>query len=136
MTRKPRHRIPENELQYRFSRSSGPGGQSVNTTESKVEVRWRIASSAVLDDVQKERVTSRLAGRLSDGVISVVSKDYKSQHRNREAAKVRLEELIAGALTEKRRRRPTRPTQASNERRLEAKRRRGEKKRSRSGQWE
>lgn len=134
--RPARYRIPDSELSFRFSRSSGPGGQSVNTTDSKVELLWLYTTSRVLDAAQRERITDRLAGRIAGGYVSVTSQKYKSQHRNREAAKVRLEELVADALMVRPRRRPTRRTGAANERRLAAKRRRADIKRSRSGAWD
>lgn len=134
--RPARHRIPDSELSFRFSRASGPGGQSVNTTDSKVELLWSYAASRVLDGAQRQRVASRLAGRIAGDYVSVVSQKYKSQHRNREAAKVRLEELVADAVTVRPRRRPTRRTKAANERRLAEKRRRAEIKRARGGSWE
>ncbi len=126
--------LPERELTYRFSRSSGPGGQHVNTSDTRVELIWSLADTTVLSRTQKDLAAERLRSRLVDGTITVVSSSYRSQHRNREAAKVRLEELVARAIVPPRPRRATRPTRGSVERRLDGKRRRSETKRSRSGQ--
>ena len=124
-------RLPESELSWRFSRSSGPGGQHVNTTETRVEVLWAPAESTVLTDEQKARVLARLRNRLVDGRVSVVASAHRSQLRNREDAVERLEQLVAEALRPVRRRRPTKPTRGSVERRLDAKRRRSQTKKDR-----
>ncbi|MEH3033777.1 MAG: alternative ribosome rescue aminoacyl-tRNA hydrolase ArfB [Aeromicrobium erythreum] len=126
-----RVRIPESELTYRFSRSSGPGGQHVNTTDSRVEILWDLDATVVLSPAQKDRARTALSGRLRDGVISVVSSQYRSQHRNREAARVRLEELVARAVVPPRPRRATRPSRSSVRRTQDAKRRRSQLKRDR-----
>ncbi len=126
-----RIRVPESELTYRFSRSSGPGGQHVNTTDSRVEILWDLGATAVLGPEQKERARQRLASRLRGDVLSVTSSQYRSQHRNREAARVRLEELVAKAVEPPRPRRATRPTKGSVRRRLDAKGRRSELKQQR-----
>jgi ribosome-associated protein len=124
--------IPGHELVVRTSRSGGPGGQHVNTTDSRVELRWDVAGSTALDDAQRTRLRERLASRLTDdGVLVLHVDEHRSQHRNRDAARARLRDLVAAALTPPRPRRPTRRTRASVERRLEAKRRRGERKRLR-----
>lgn len=124
--------IPANELQWRFSRSSGPGGQGVNTTDSRVELSWDLGASSALPPPLKDRALSRLAGRLTGSTLTVVASEFRSQLRNRQAAAARLVALIAEATAAPpRRRRPTRPSAASVERRLTAKKRRGELKRSR-----
>lgn len=128
--------IPENELTWRFSRSSGPGGQHVNTSDTRAELRWSLEATGLLSDDQKARVASASRGRLVDGAIVVVSSQYRSQHRNREAARVRLEELVARALAVPSTRRATRPTRGSTERRLDAKRRRSDVKRTRRRGWD
>lgn len=126
--------IPGRELTVRASRASGPGGQGVNTTDSRVELRWDVRGSAALDEVQRERVLGRLAARLTvDGVLILHADEHRSQHRNRDAARARLRDLVADALVPPRPRRPTRRTRASVERRLSDKRRRGERKRERGG---
>src|SRR5680860_700164 len=112
-------RVPESELEFTASRSSGPGGQSVNTTASKVELRWDLASTASLSEAQRTRVRSRLASRLtSDGVLILTGSEHKSQHRNREAVLARFRALVGDALEPPKQRRRTRPTRRSKERRL------------------
>jgi len=127
----PRITVPESEMTWRFSRSSGPGGQSVNTTDSRVELVWRLADTAALTDEQKALATTRLRGRLVDGAITIAASQYKSQHRNREDAKVRLESLLAKALVPPRQRHATKPSRAARQRRLDAKKQRGATKRLR-----
>ncbi|MCP2265620.1 alternative ribosome rescue aminoacyl-tRNA hydrolase ArfB [Promicromonospora thailandica] len=125
--------IPRAELTERFSRSSGPGGQGVNTTDSRVELSWDLRGSAVLDERQRQRLTERLAGRLSDGVLTVVASEHREQRRNRSAAATRLAALVADALAPgPRARRATRATRGSQERRLAAKKQRSDTKRLRS----
>jgi len=124
--------IPDTELRWRFSRSSGPGGQSVNTTDSRVELSYDLAASDALGPVLKKRALRRLAGRLTDGVLTVAASEHRSQLRNRVAAEERLAELLREATAPPPpRRRPTAPTRSSVERRLDAKRRRGDTKRLR-----
>jgi ribosome-associated protein len=118
--------IPLAEVELRASRSSGPGGQHANVTASRVEAVFDVERSQVLGERQKDR----LAGR-AGSVITAVAQDARGQARNRELALARLAEKIAAGLAEPRRRRPTRPTRASRERRLEEKRRAGERKRTR-----
>jgi ribosome-associated protein len=124
-------RIPDVELVERFSRSSGPGGQSVNTTDSRVELSWDVASSVALSESQRARLLSRLAGRLVDGVLTVAASEHRAQLRNRVAARERLAALIAGALEPEPVRRATRPSRAAKQKRLDAKRHRGSLKASR-----
>ena len=122
--------IPPDELSWRFSRSPGPGGQSVNTSDSRAELSFDLASSDALPAVLKERAMRALAGRLVDGVISVTASDNRSQLRNREAAAARLSALLTEATAPPRApRRPTRPTRGSVERRLADKQRRAQIKR-------
>jgi ribosome-associated protein len=124
--------VPERELRWRFSRSSGPGGQSVNTADSRVEVRLDLTTTTALGPVQRARVLERLAGRLVDGVLSVTASEHRSQLRNREAALERLAGILAEALAPPPpRRRPTRPGRAAVERRLADKKRRARTKRLR-----
>ncbi|MFZ3569025.1 alternative ribosome rescue aminoacyl-tRNA hydrolase ArfB [Streptomyces sp. BH097] len=126
--------LPEAELLWRFSRSSGPGGQHVNTSDSAAEVRFDLASTESLPPVWKERALERLASRLVDGVISVRASEHRSQWRNRETAAVRLAALLAEATAPPpKTRRPTRVSRGVNERRLRAKKARSETKRGRSG---
>jgi ribosome-associated protein len=124
--------IPAEELTWRFSRSQGPGGQSVNTTDSQAELSFDLAGSAALPPVLKERALDVLAGRLSAGVITVAASEYRSQLRNREAAAARLSALLTEATAPPRpARRPTRPSRGSVERRLADKQRRSQLKRLR-----
>jgi len=117
--------VPENELSWRFSRSSGPGGQSVNTSDSRVELSFDIARTSALGPTLRARALERLAGRLVDGVVTVTASEHRSQLRNREAAERRLAELLASATAPPPRvRRPTKPSTAARKRRLEDKRRR------------
>jgi ribosome-associated protein len=124
--------IPRQELEVRVSRAGGAGGQHVNTSSTRVELVWNVAQSRAVTDPQRERLMVALASRLSgDGVLRVVASERRSQAQNREAAEARLREIVRRGLVVPRRRRPTRPTRASVERRLEGKRRRGERKRQR-----
>lgn len=126
--------LPEAELMWRFSRSSGPGGQHVNTSDSQVELRFDLAATEALPPVWKERALQRLEGRLVDGVIAVRASEHRSQWRNRETALVRLASLLAEATAPPPRpRRKTRIPRGINERRLREKKQRGETKRGRSG---
>lgn len=125
--------IPRAELTERFSRSSGPGGQGVNTTDSRVELSWDVGRSAVLSDTQRERLMERLADRLTAGMLTVVASEHREQRRNRDAAARRLAVLVADALAPPpRARRATRATRGSQQRRLTAKKQRSETKRLRS----
>jgi ribosome-associated protein len=124
--------IPRAELSWRFSRSSGPGGQSVNTADSRAELSWDLARSAALPPVLRQRALDRLANRLVDGVLTVVASEHRAQLQNRRAAEARLVALLADALAPPPpARRPTRPSRGAVQRRLEAKRRRGELTRGR-----
>jgi ribosome-associated protein len=118
--------IPLSEIELRASRSSGPGGQHANVTASRIEAVFEIDSSAALDDEQKRRLRARFGPR-----VTAIAQDSRSQTRNRELAIERLRERVAAALRPRKRRRPTRATSASRERRLAAKRRRSEIKRAR-----
>jgi ribosome-associated protein len=122
----PRLAIPLDELEWRFSASGGPGGQHANTSNTRAEVRFDVRASAALTEHQRELLLERLGD-----VVRVAADDERSQARNRALALERLAERLASALHVPVRRRPTRPTRASEQRRLEAKRRQGERKRSR-----
>lgn len=119
-------RLPLHEIQLRTSRSSGPGGQHANVTASRVEAIFDVEASATLSEAQKRRVRTRLGPR-----VVAVAQDERSQARNRELALERLQERLTGALAVPRRRRATRPTDASVTRRLDAKRRQAQRKRER-----
>lgn len=118
--------IPLSEIELRASRSSGPGGQHANVTASRIEAVFDVTASAALDEARRARLLERLGP-----VVTAVAQDARSQSRNRELALARLAEKLAGALRVRRKRRPTRPTAASRRRRLEGKRRQGERKRAR-----
>lgn len=121
--------IPESELSWRFSRSSGPGGQGVNTADSRVELLWDAAGSAILSPLQRERLLDRLSGRLVDGVLTITASEHRAQLRNREAARARLAAVVADALRPPSpTRRPTTPSRGAKERRLKAKQRRTDTK--------
>ncbi len=125
--------IPSSDLVERFSRSSGPGGQGVNTADSRVELELDVAGSPWLTDGQRRRALEALASRLVDGRLVVAASEHRQQRRNRVAARDRMAELLRDALAPPPpSRRPTRPTRGSKERRLTAKKRRGETKVTRS----
>ena len=120
------------EVEYRTSRSSGPGGQHVNKTESRVELLWSPQESDCLSEAQKLMVTGRLGNRITDeGVLILVSEKYRSQHRNRADVIERFLDLIQTSLVPVKKRRPTRPTRSSVEKRIKSKKIRGEIKKSR-----
>jgi ribosome-associated protein len=126
--------IPAGELHERFSRSSGPGGQSVNTTDSRVELSFDVARSPSLPERDKNRALARLAARLTDGVVTVTAETERSQLMNRDAARVRLAALLREATAPPPPPRvPTKPTRGARERRLADKRRRAQVKRYRRG---
>jgi ribosome-associated protein len=127
-------RIPAAELRWRFSRSSGPGGQNVNTTDSRVELLFNLAGSEVLPPALKARALRRLEGRLLEGCLQIVASEHRSQWQNRVAAQRRLVALLQEALKPPPPpRRPTKPTRGSQERRLAAKQRRSAIKGRRQG---
>jgi ribosome-associated protein len=124
--------LPLAELEYRASRSGGPGGQHVNTSSTRVEVWWDVAGSPTLSDEQRARLLARLAPRLDgSGRLRLVSAGSRSQLRNREEVTERLRDLVVGALVVPKRRKPTKPSRAAKAARLDAKRRRGATKRER-----
>lgn len=128
--------IAPSELRWRFSRSSGPGGQGVNTTDSRVELSWSPATSdslSSLREVQRHRLVERLRPRLTNGAVVIAASEYRAQLRNREAARRRLAQLLREALAPAPRpRAATRRTRGSVERRLEAKKARSRIKGNRS----
>jgi len=119
-------RLPRSEIDYRFSRSSGPGGQHAQKSDTRVEATFDVEASSALSEAQKRRVVAK-----AGPVLRAVAQDERSQWRNRERATERLVGSLRQALKVERRRRPTKPTKASKERRLDAKRRRGDVKRLR-----
>jgi ribosome-associated protein len=129
--------VPAGELSERFSRSSGPGGQGVNTADSRVELSVDLNRPGVVPDGVRSRVLDRLASRLVDGVLTVTASEHRAQLDNRRAARDRLAALLRrAAAPPPRKRRPTKPTRGSRERRLADKKRRGETKRGRQGRFD
>ena len=118
--------IPASEMWFTSSRSSGPGGQHVNKTSSRVSLHWNAAESSALTSEQRERLMERLAPRISkQGVLQIDVDTHRSQHRNRQTARQRLAELVRDALAEPKKRVPTKTPARANQRRLEEKSRRG-----------
>jgi ribosome-associated protein len=129
--------IPGDELEYTASRASGPGGQHVNKADTRIQVRWNPAESRALGPVQRQRVLRALAPRLTGaGEIVLASDTHRSQRRNREEVDRRLAQLVREALVPPKPRKATRPTAASRKRRLEDKKKRGQKKRERGRRHE
>ncbi len=121
-------RVPAAELIEQFSRASGPGGQGVNTTDSRVQLSIDLGSTTALDDVQRMRIIRRLDARLVGTVLTITAAEHRSQRQNRMAARQRLAEILREAVAPAVSRRPTGPTRGSRRRRLEDKRRRAETK--------
>jgi ribosome-associated protein len=129
--------VPSAELSERFSRSSGPGGQSVNTTDSRVELSVDLAGSASIPAYLQERVLERLSSRLVSGVLTVSASEHRTQHANRRAARERLAQVLREAAAPPAPpRRPTKPSRRARERRIQDKKRRGETKRGRQGRFD
>jgi ribosome-associated protein len=125
--------IPAAELVWQFSRAGGPGGQHVNTSATRVQLSWGLLASGVLSGALKDRAVRRLGSRLADGVVTITVAEHRSQARNRDVARERLAATIAAAIAAPPpRRRATRPTKGSQDRRVTAKKHRGETKRLRS----
>ena len=125
--------IPSNELEWRFSRSSGSGGQNVNKTESRVEIIFNIDHSTVLSPHQKFRIINQLKTRIIHGSIRIVVQDKRTQYENRKLAISRLTYLLKAQLkSQEKARKKTKPTRASKRRRVELKKQRGELKRNRN----
>ena len=124
--------IPAGELRWKFARSSGPGGQHVNTSDSRVQLTWNVGDSLVLGESQRERLASRLGRRLTNGRITVTVSAQRSQLRNRETALEHLGDILREALAPPARlRRATKPTRGSARRHLAGKKRRSETKQQR-----
>lgn len=124
-------RVPAGDLVEQFSRASGPGGQHVNTADTRVQLSLDLGTTSALSDTQRERVLERLASRLAGTVLTISAEEHRSQRRNRTAARQRLADLLREAVAPPVVRRPTRPTRGSQRRRLEGKRQRSEIKRHR-----
>ncbi|ADL44884.1 alternative ribosome rescue aminoacyl-tRNA hydrolase ArfB [Micromonospora aurantiaca] len=124
--------VPAAELRERFSRSSGPGGQGVNTTDSRVELSFDLGGSPSVPETLRERALARLAGRLVGGVLTVTASEHRAQLANREAARERMAALLREAVAPPpKTRRPTRPSRGAKERRLAEKKRQSQRKRDR-----
>ena len=124
--------IPREELVARATRSSGAGGQHVNKTSSRIQLSWNVATSAALEDGERERLLKKLASRLTaDGTLTVSVSDTRSQHRNREIAEQRMEEVVRAALVVPKKRKATKPSRAAREKRLDAKKLHSRKKKNR-----
>lgn len=124
--------IPRTELQYRATRAGGAGGQHVNTSSTRIELLWDLPHSTAVSEEQRQRLQAKLAARLdAEGNVRVVASDRRSQQQNRQSAETRLAELVRSALVIPKKRRPTKPTRASKEKRLTDKKHRGERKRNR-----
>lgn len=128
--------IPLAELQFRFSTSSGPGGQHANKVATKVTLLFDVAGSPSLDDASRQRLLTKLVNRIDkDGVLKLDVQESRSQHRNRETAVTRFQQLLATALNPQKKRRKTKPSRAAKERRLENKKKQGQRKQERSRKW-
>ncbi len=124
--------IPGGELTMTTSKSGGPGGQHANKTSSRVTLEWDLASTTILNDIERARLLTRLAAHINaDGVVKVTSSENRSQHRNRDDARERLAELIRNGLKRRKRRKKTKPSRGAQRRRLEAKKKRSSIKKSR-----
>ena len=124
--------IPRAELEVRATRAGGPGGQHVNTSSTRIELRWNVRTTRALDDAQRDHVLARLASRLDgEGYVRVVASEFRSQRQNRDAAEERLADLLRRALHVPKKRKATKPTRAAKAKRLDEKRKHSEKKRQR-----
>jgi len=129
--------IPLSELEYTASRSSGPGGQHVNTTDSRIQLRWNVKESGALSEVLRNRLLKNLAPRLTEaGDLLLASDTHRSQRRNREDATQRLAALVREALIPPKPRKKTRPSRAARERRLDAKRKKAQTKKDRGRKFD
>jgi len=129
--------IPLSELQFRFSTSSGPGGQHANKVATKVTLLFDVAGSPSLDEATRQRLLTKLANRIDkDGVLKLDVQESRSQHRNRETAVSKFQQLLAAALKPQKKRRKTKPSRAAKERRLESKKKLGKRKQERGRRWD
>lgn len=129
--------VPPGDLSERFSRASGPGGQGVNTTDSRVELSYDVARAPSVPSWLRDRLLARLGNRLVDGVLTIVASEHRTQLANRKAARERLAQVLReAAAPPPPKRRPTKPTRGSQERRLAGKKQRSEIKRGRSGRFD
>jgi ribosome-associated protein len=128
--------IPTSELSFRFSTSSGPGGQHANKSETRVTLLFDVAQSPSLNEAERSLLQQRLGSHLDkQGMLQISVQDSRSQHQNRETAVTRFQSLLAAALTPRKKRRKTRPSRAAQEKRLQAKKQRSQRKQERSRDW-
>jgi ribosome-associated protein len=128
--------IPESELSFSFSTSGGPGGQHANKAETRVTLSFDVAGSSSLDESQRERILARLGNRIGgDGTLKISASTSRSQYDNRQEVIARLQALLEEALRPRKKRRPTKPSRAAVEQRLEAKRRHSQRKQERQKRW-
>ncbi len=128
--------IPESELSFTFSTSGGPGGQHANRSATRAVLSFDVHGSPSLSDAQRARILARLGNRISrEGALQISAGESRSQHQNRQEAIARFQTLLERALRPQKKRRPTRPSRAVRERRLEAKRRHGRRKAERQKRW-
>jgi len=126
--------IPRDEIEARASRAGGAGGQHVNTSSTRIELRWNVRQSRAIDDATRQRIIEKLPTRIdADGTLRVVSSARRSQLQNREAAEARMAELVAEALYREKPRKKTKPSRAAKLKRLEEKKRHSERKKNRRG---
>jgi ribosome-associated protein len=126
--------IPRSEIEARASRAGGAGGQHVNTSSTRIELRWNVRQSRALDEATRQRILEKLPTRIdADGTLRVVSSARRSQLQNREAAEARMAELVAGALHREKPRKKTKPSRAAKQKRLDEKRRNSQRKQNRRG---
>ena len=136
LTITPRLVIPSKELKWRFSRSSGPGGQKVNKTNTRVEIIFNIEQSKVLNDYQKKVLTKKLKTKLVNNCICLAVQDERNQLLNRQLAIVRISSIIRNSLKNLSKvRKATKPSKASQKRRLDSKKKRGELKKNRQRKY-
>ena len=129
--------IPLTELQFRFSTSSGPGGQHVNRASTKVTLLFNVAQSPSLDDATRARLLAKLTTRLTkDGILQIDVQDSRSQYRNRETAVARFQLILANALKPQKKRRKTKPSRSAKEKRLTAKKKHSQRKKDRGWKWQ
>lgn len=129
--------VPLSELVYTASRSSGPGGQHVNTTDSRIQVRWNVLETAALTETERTRVRKKLASRLTEsGDLILASDTHRSQRRNREEVTERLAAMLREALIPPKPRKKTKPTRASREKRLDEKRKKSRTKKDRGKKYD
>lgn len=130
--RKVTSQVVASELEFVTSRSSGPGGQNVNKVNTKVTLRWPIAASAILSSDEKETITQKLASRITlEGILILSAQEKRSQLQNKEAVLAKLDELLTKAFAKKKKRKVTKPSKGAVQKRIESKKKQGEKKKMR-----